>query len=192
MSAGYYVVECDGKRTTFGSVRDALAHAVARCSGGAHIYRVAPVAILTREELQQLRGLVGAVPRPESEEEARGGCVYVILDQMFRGFAGTIERELSDLCVELHEVVGRGLERTVRVSDKVFLEPARDDYDVLRLAERLAERGTVVLFTGDKKLAEQARMTGGVRVEYMPPGEFGGKEMAIKHMVRVIKDLARA
>jgi len=72
---------------------------------------------------------------------------------------------LRGYCIELHEVVGRGLERTVRVSERVYREPARDDYDVLSLAERLAKRMPVVLFTGDKKLAEQASMLSNVHVE---------------------------
>jgi hypothetical protein len=120
--------------------------------------------------------------------ERRG--IAVVLDQMFRGFAEIVAREISDPSVELHEVVGRGLERSIKVG-RIYKEPAKDDFDVLSLVERLADGGKlVVFFTGDKKLANQAMALGrsDVVVHYMPPNEFPGKESLAKVMIERVKE----
>jgi hypothetical protein len=189
-----YLVDCNGKRAGFQNIREALEYAFSSCTGGVSIYKAVLVMRLTRDELDEVRQLVSAsqqASREAAKPEEPRECIAVVFDQMFRGFAEVVDRELKGLCVELHEVVGRGLEKTVRVTPRLYREPAHDDYDVLSLAERLARRGKVVLFTGDRRLADQARMIPGVYVEYIPPGEFGGKEMTIKHMVQVVRSVAR-
>ncbi len=124
--------------------------------------------------------------------DARAGArVIVVLDQMFRGyFADVIEREVQD--AEVHEVVGRGVQETVRAGQRRFLEPASDDFDVLKVIRRLAPSGLpVFFFTGDKRLASQAQVaTSGqpnVAVMYMPPSEFPGKESLAQAMIAAIK-----
>lgn len=128
-------------------------------------------------------------PRPRGHHR-RGGLVPVVLDQMYRGFADILAGKLD--YVEAHEVVGRGLKSTLAKGDRVYLEPAESDYDVIKLAERLAgEKGLSVLVTGDKKLAEQARLKPGVRVLYMPPGEYPGKESMVEALIGEIERVKR-
>ncbi len=116
--------------------------------------------------------------------------VPVVLDQMYRGVADILAGKLD--YVEAHEVVGRGLKSTLAKGDRVYLEPAESDYDVIKLAERLArEKGVSVLVTGDKKLAEQARLKPGVRVLYMPPGEYPGKESMVEALIGEIERVKR-
>ncbi len=117
--------------------------------------------------------------------------VVVVLDQMFRGyFADVIEREVPD--AEVHEIVGRGVQGTVSVSERRFLEAASDDFDVLKVVQRMASTGrTVMFFTGDKRLASQAQVLAGssqnVRVLYMPPNEFPGKESLARAMIDEVR-----
>ena len=143
------------------------------------------VAVLRGEAPGQPEAGGAAGPRPS------GRGVGVVLDQMFRGFSEILERELgSQAPVEIHEVVGRGLDRSVRVSRLTYQDPAKDDYDVLKLVESLAGRlGRVVFFTGDKKLARQASALGDERivVEYMPPNEYPGKEALAKAMLEAVR-----
>lgn len=131
--------------------------------------------------------------QPQQVEPAQQeGVVALVLDQMFRGFAGILERELKQAPVEIHEVVGRGLQSTIKVSERVYQEPANDDFDVLKLVEALASRArTVVFYTGDKKLARQASALGlaNVAVKYMPPNEYPGKETLVKAMVDAAREI---
>ncbi|NPA05109.1 MAG: hypothetical protein GXO09_03325 [Crenarchaeota archaeon] len=136
--------------------------------------------------LSELMGY-GAERRPEEAPVTRSGRVCAVFDQMYKGFADIIARELRDDRLVLHEIVGRGLEKPVKASERVFRQPARDDYDILRLLRRLARECRVVFFTGDKKLANQAALIENVEVEYMPPGEFTGKEAAIDAMIAVLR-----
>lgn len=123
------------------------------------------------------------------------GQVVVVLDQMFRGyFADVIEREVEN--AEIHEIVGRGVQGTVRAGPRRYLEPAADDFDVLKVIERLARTGaTVYFFTGDKRLASQAQVaTSGqtnVSVLYLPPSEFPGKESLAQAMIAAIRGEAK-
>lgn len=126
----------------------------------------------------------------EAQRPAPQGAAVVVLDQMFRGFADIILRDAGG--VEVHEVVGRGVQSTVAAGEGRYLEPANDDYDVLRLVERLAGRGgRVLFFTGDKRLASQAMLLasrlGNVEVYYMPPNEYPGKESLAQAMVAAIR-----
>ena len=126
----------------------------------------------------------------EAQRPAPQGATVVVLDQMFRGFADIILRDAGG--VEVHEVVGRGVQSTVAAGEGRYLEPANDDYDVLRLVERLAGRGgRVLFFTGDKRLASQAMLLasrlGNVEVYYMPPNEYPGKESLAQAMVAAIR-----
>jgi len=135
-----------------------------------------------------------AAPAQPREAEELSRKVIAVLDQMFRGYyADVIEREAP--YVEVHEVVGRGVQETLRASEGRYLEPASDDFDVLRLVSRLASSGVPVLFfTGDKRLASQAQALGlpNLRVLYMPPSEFPGKESVAEAMINEIKKASRA
>jgi len=128
------------------------------------------------------------------EAEGQARKVIAVLDQMFRGYyADVIEREAP--YAEVHEVVGRGVQETLRVNEKRYLEPASDDFDVLRLVSRLSSSGVPVLFfTGDKRLASQAQALGlpNLRVLYMPPSEFPGKESVAEAMINEIKKASKA
>ncbi len=132
----------------------------------------------------------GGVPAREAGEEPRLALVF---DQMFRNFAGILARELPE-DVELHEILGRGLSEPVW-EGRIVRWPARDDYDVLKVAESLARGGRhVILYTGDKRLARQAQSLGleRLQVEYMPPNEYPGKEVLAREMVRRAREaLAR-
>ncbi len=131
--------------------------------------------------------------RPEEAgETARDRRAAVILDQMFR--IGSVLEPLVPEGVVLYEVVGLGLEEEVRVSDKLVQAPARDDFDIYRLVERLSGQfGRVLLITGDKKLANAVRVQAArkglanVEVHYMPPSEFPGRTQMIEAILRRIE-----
>lgn len=130
-------------------------------------------------------------PAAQQAQQGRAVGVAAVLDQMFRGYyPDVIEREEPD--VELHVIVGRGLQAPQQAGPRRVLEPANDDFDVLKVVERVA-RGArrVLFFTGDKRLAGQAEVTasqlGNVEVHYMPPNEFPGKESLAKAMIEAIE-----
>ncbi|ADL18440.1 hypothetical protein ASAC_0032 [Acidilobus saccharovorans 345-15] len=140
-----------------------------------------------------VEGQQEAQQAPAAQQAQRGerGGVAAVLDQMFRGYyPDVIEREEPD--VELHVIVGRGLQAPQQAGPRRVLEPANDDFDVLKVVERVA-RGArrVLFFTGDKRLAGQAEVTasqlGNVEVHYMPPNEFPGKESLAKAMIEAIE-----
>ncbi len=126
-------------------------------------------------------------PAAPSSGTRLGGKVCAVFDQMYKGFAEIIARELADDRLVLHEIVGRGLEKPLRIGGRLYKQPARDDYDILRLLRSLSKECRVVFFTGDKKLANQAALIENVKVEYMPPGEFTGKEAAVDAMINALK-----
>jgi len=131
-----------------------------------------------------------AAPPVVQAEASRGGGVGVaaVFDQMFRGFAEIVGRYVEG--VELHQVVGRGLQRPVR-RGRVTLWPAHDDYDVLKIVESLAREGKrVVFFTGDKRLARQAEALANpnIIVRYMPPNEYPGKEAIAEAMIDAVRE----
>jgi len=147
-------------------------------------------------EEQSRRALPDLIRRAGLEEsrtlqpKRTSRAVAIVLDQMFRGFAGILERELEHDALEIHEIVGRGLPATLKISERVFQEPANDDFDVLKLVENLASRASIVVFfTGDKKLAKQASLLGlhNVVVKYMPPNEYPGKESLAKAMIETVR-----
>jgi len=124
------------------------------------------------------------------DEGPRAGAsrVAAVFDQMFRGFAEIVGRYVGG--VELHQVVGRGLQRPVR-RGRVTLWPAHDDYDVLKIVESLAGEGRrVVFFTGDKRLARQAEALANpnIIVRYMPPNEYPGKEAIAEAMIEAVRE----
>ena len=122
---------------------------------------------------------------PTSRRETVPGRVALVFDQMFRGFAEILARELDPRIFVLHEILGRGLDKPIRAG-RIYKWPARDDYDVLKVVEELAGKARIVVFyTGDKRLARQAEALGleNLVVEYMPPNEFPGKESLAKKMV---------
>jgi hypothetical protein len=197
-----YLLLCgDQSRGSYESLRDALA-AAEQCRGETiRILRCETVLSLTPEGYRALREAGTAAPTafspPPAEAGRAGGAAggeklgsaeaAVVFDQMFKRFAEILDRELPDKPLVFHEIIGRGLERPLRVGDRLYQQPARDDYDVLKLLEELAKRHRlVVFFTGDRRLAGQARAVPRVRVVYLPPGEVSGKEMAIKLMKKEI------
>ena len=115
-----------------------------------------------------------------------------MLDQMFR--IGAILEPLVPEGVVIYEVVGRGLSEEVRISDKYVQVPARDDYDIYRLVERLSsEADKVLLISGDRKLAGAVRVQAArkgrrnVEVHYMPPSEFPGRTQMIEEILKRIE-----
>ncbi len=158
--------------------------------GEGEIYRGELILRLGPEEAEDLRGYLPGVPlepveAPRTPGPRRG--VAVVLDQMFRGFfVEVLSREFRD--IEIHEIVGKGLEKTIRVGN-IFRHPAANDYDVARLVETLAEKGKkVIFFTGDKKLYNHIAGYEGVAAYYAPPNEFPSKEALAKFMVEKIKE----
>lgn len=130
------------------------------------------------------------VSKPAPVSEAATPRVAAVFDQMFRGFAEIVGREVPG--VDLHEILGRGIDEPVRVGG-LTKWPASDDFDVLKVVEDLTGKyDYVVFFTGDKRLARQAEALGmaNLRVKYMPPNEFPGKESLAKAMIRILKKIS--
>jgi hypothetical protein len=177
---------------TYSELKQALA-ALSGCSETIRVERCEEIMVLAPDEYSEL-----ALPIKPREREAKTvataqrnegkrGTTAIVFDQMFKRFAEILDRELSGLNVEFHEIIGRGLEKPIRVSNRIYQEPAHDDYDVLSLLEKLSNKHSkVIFFTGDRRLAAQARALPGVHVVYLPPGEVAGKEMAIKLMKKEI------
>ena len=173
------VVVVRGEIVVAGSVEEALSAA-----GGSGV-------VIESDCPIRVRVVGGAQPARQREEVGRAERrapsrprVAVVLDQMFRGLGETVARELGPR-IEVHEVLGRGLEKPVR-QGRVTRWPARDDYDVMKIVEELAGRARVLFATGDKRLARQVESLGlpGVVVAYMPPNEYPGKESIIREIVR--------
>ncbi len=158
--------------------------------GEGEIYRGELILRLGPEEAEDLKGYLPGVPLepvevPETPSPRKG--VAVVLDQMFKGFfTEVLSGEFRD--IEIHEIVGKGLEKTIRVGN-IFRHPAANDYDVARLVEILVEKGKkVIFFTGDKKLYNHIIGYEDVVAYYAPPNEFPGKEALAKFMVEKIKE----
>ncbi len=183
-----YLVYCDGRASETSSIREALEKAQT-CNSQVTIYRAALVAVLEPSEVRELLAQKEARERAEKHKETLSRRrIAIVFDQMFKGFAEVLEREITEDFIEFHEVLGRGINRTVKLGPRLFQQPARDDYDVVKLLEDLARSKTrVIFFTGDKQLATQARMIDNVDVEYLPPSEVAGKEAAIKIMLERIR-----
>ncbi len=179
-----YVLACDGIVKSSNDLKTLISFALKTCPNSARVIVVRGDVVLNMS-VEELRALITM----SKEEKIAEKKIAVVFDQMFKGFAEIVYRELgSPPILEAHEIVGRGMDKP-RIVRGVILEPARDDYDVLKLLERLKSEGKiVVLFTGDRSLANQAE-TLGVKVEYMPPGEFGGKETVIREMINKVKRL---
>ncbi len=186
-----YLAYCDNNVFKAKSLREVLQKALQECRSSITVYRAFQVAVLEPDEARELleaRASGTALEQPGSTV----GKLAVVFDQMFKGFAEILERELKDLPIEFHEILGRGIDKAIKVDERLFQQPAHDDYDVLKLLEALAAEGkTVLFFTGDKRLASQARMVNGVRVAYLPPSEVAGKELAIKIMLERIRRVAK-
>jgi len=192
VSEVYIVMGGEGRLERASSLSEALMKALS-LKPPVRIYRARLVALLEDRELEDIARVLSAGKargRQAERREEQGKLAVIVFDQMFRGFGEVIARELGDV-IEVHEVAGRGLDKPMRMGN-VILEPARDDYDVLKLLEALAGRGApVIFFTGDKRLASQASTIEGVVVEYLPPSELPGKEIAIKTMLERIRDVVK-
>ena len=192
---GLLVVVYPGGYRVVSSMDEAVEIAVSR--GGSILYCRGGDLVLLRVEkpvaVQPSREPVAAqrVEAPRVEAPAAPRRVAAVFDQMFRGFAEIVAREVPG--VELHEIVGRGLRAPVRAG-RITKWPANDDYDVLKVVERLAgEVGRVHFFTGDKRLARQAEALGDERiiVHYMPPNEYTGKEELARAMIEALREDTR-
>ncbi len=193
-----YIVRCDSKVFETTSLINALREAKNKCSSTITIYRATPIAILEPPEIEELlayttmKGKEVTHGKELIQEEKRTGRIAIVFDQMFKGFAEILEREIREPFIEFHEILGRGIDRTVKIGTRLYQQPARDDYDVMKLLERLAKKSMhVIFFTGDKRLAAQARLIENVHVEYLPPSEVAGKEAAIKLMLRKINNAVK-
>ena len=193
-----YIVRCDDKVFETTSLINALREAKSKCSSTITIYRGTPIAILEPSEIEELLAYTAmkveeATPGKEPIRDEKGtGRIAIVFDQMFKGFAEILEREIREPFIEFHEILGRGIDRTVKISTRLYQQPARDDYDVMKLLEHLAKKNMyVIFFTGDKRLAAQARLIENVHVEYLPPSEVAGKEAAIKLMLRKISSAVK-
>ncbi|GEM_PF-5008153 len=196
-----YLAYCGDKpRGSYRSLSEAL-QALAGCKEAARIDRCETIVSLSPDEVAALTEpigsaavapSVGAPSASKTQSTVRAGRAAVVFDQMFKRFAEILDRELKSQELVFHEIIGRGLEGPLQVSERVFQQPARDDYDVLKLLEELSrQHGKVIFFTGDRRLAAQARTLPGVHVVYLPPGEVAGKEMAIKLMKKEIQRLLK-
>lgn len=159
------------------SVRPGEEAYIVVCSGGRLVF-------LRVEEFLEAR------EAPESGEERGRGPVRVVFDQMYKGFAGIVKRELP--WVEAYEILGRGISEPLE-RDGVTLLPAEDDYDVMKHVVRLSEGARLtVLVTGDKRLARQVEALGrsNIRVIYLPPGEAPGKELLARRLVEELRHIS--
>ena len=197
MSSRRYIAACDETIIASSPNPVEALRAASSCRGTIRLYRAELVAEIDASLLPALlKGLQAEMgkTRPTGSETAPaislGKPAAVVFDQMYKTFAQILDRELKDMPLVFHEVLGRGIDKPVRVNQRVYQQPAHDDYDVLRLVERLAKQhGTVIFFTGDKRLANQARLLPGVNVVYLPPGEVAGKEMALRVMKQRILEI---
>ena len=143
--------------------------------------------VLGTLSFSKVESLTNTTKGKERDRELR---VAAVLDQMFRGFSDILLREVED--VEIHEILGRGLESSIKIGDRLFRHPAKDDFDVLKIVESVAkDKDLVAFFTGDKSLANQASALKlkNVKVYYMPPNEYPGKESLAKAMILELNKL---
>ena len=143
-----------------------------------------------------VRPKAAEAPRAEGAFEARPGSrVAVVLDQMLR-VGSVLEPRVPEGTV-IYEAVGIGLDREVRVSDRLVQVPVRDDFDIYMLVGRLSgQYDKVLLFSGDKALVNDVRVRaaqeghGNVVVHYMPPSEFASRAQLIEELLRRIRSSA--
>ncbi|MCE4625938.1 MAG: hypothetical protein F7C35_08790 [Desulfurococcales archaeon] len=183
MSKLYIVVDREGGVHIYSSLEEALHNTptglvVIEVEGSARIIPARPA-----KTVSPIEG--------ERHTKEEGGGVHLVFDQMYKGFAEVIARELPG--VELHEIMGVGLKGPVK-RGRITRWPAKDDYDVMKIVEDLARSGgKVYFFTGDKRLARQVEALGeeNIKVIYMPTGEYPGKEALIKEMLKAVKEETR-
>ena len=155
------------------------------------------VEVVVRPKEEAAAAPAEARKAPAAREEAAsccgpGGEVALVLDQMFR--IGSALEPLVPEGTVIYEVVGRGLREEVRISDRYVQVPARDDYDIYKLVERLSGRHERVVFiSGDRKLVNALRFQvaqrgrGNVELHYMPPSEFPGRAQMIDEILRRVR-----
>jgi len=175
-----------GVYDSFGDALKALLEA-----GGGVIYRGEIVVKLSSEEVLEITGILAEKMEPieapvvkkHAEKEEK---IAIVLDQMYKGFFTSIlAREFPN--TEIHEIVGRGLSKPLKV-ENIIKQPAQDDFDVLNIIEKLSKEGYyVIFFTGDKRLAAQASLLEDIDVIYAPPSEFTGKEALAKYMIEEVR-----
>ena len=198
-----YIVVCgDKKLGEYKDLQEALEEAK-KCNQKISIHQCETILLASPQVISIITSSTRAPEKPSlppvalparlltsREEVGAERGVAVVFDQMFKGFAEILEREIPDKDIVFHEVLGRGIRQPLRVTPRFYRQPARDDYDVLKLVEDLASKNRLVIFfTGDKKLANQARLVRGVEVVFLPPGEIAGKEMALNYMKDAIKEI---
>ena len=171
---------------SFGDALKALLEA-----GGGIIYRGEIVVKLSSDEVLELTGILAEKIEPieapvVKKHMGKKEKISIVLDQMYKGFfTNVLAREFPS--AEIHEIVGRGLPKPVKV-ENIVKQPAQDDFDVLNIIEKLSKEGhRVIFFTGDKRLATQVSLLEDVDVVYAPPSEFTGKEALAKYMIEEVK-----
>jgi len=171
---------------SFGDALRALLEA-----GGGVIYRGEIVVKLSSDEVLELTGILAEKIEPieapvVKKHVGKEEKIAIVLDQMYKGFfTNVLAREFPN--AEIHEIVGRGLPKPVKV-ENIVKQPAQDDFDVLNIIEKLSKEGhRVIFFTGDKRLATQVSLLEDVDVVYAPPSEFTGKEALAKYMIEEVK-----
>ena len=154
--------------------------------GEGEIYRGELILKLNVDEILELKDIImGTRAEPVEVPVSKRIKKVVVLDQMFKGFySEVLSKKLKN--VVIYEVVGKGVDRPVRV-DNVVKYPAETDYDVAKLVEELVSKGyQVIFFTGDKKLYSHVAMIHGVKAYYMPPSEYPSKEALVDKMLKIV------
>ncbi len=155
--------------------------------GGGEIYRGELVVKLEPEEAHVLKEIIASEPIEPPEAPVMPRRKAVVLDQMYKGFfPEVLSKEFPHM--EIHVVVGRGVEKEYRVGN-IVNHPAETDYDVYKIIKGLREKGVdVVFFTGDKKLYNHIASLG-VKSYYLPPSEFPSKERLVEKMIEIIRSV---
>ncbi len=157
--------------------------------GEGEIYRGELILRLSVDEVLELKNIiVGSPVEPVEAPVVRKTKKIIVLDQMFKGFySEVLSKKLKNIIV--YEIVGRGIDKPVRV-DNIVKYPAETDYDVAKLIEELVSKGyKVYFFTGDKKLYSHVAMIQGVKAYYMPPSEYPSKEVLVDKMLKIVMEV---
>ncbi|ABN70548.1 hypothetical protein Smar_1458 [Staphylothermus marinus F1] len=156
--------------------------------GGGEIYRGELVMKLSPSEIAELKDFISWIPvEPVEAPVASKRKVAIVLDQMFKGFyTEVLAREFKDY--EIHEIVGKGVDKPIR-SGNIVREPAENDLDIVKLIQSLIDKSyKVYFFTGDKKLYMHTSTIPGVKSYYMPPSEYPSKEKLVLEMIKYVRE----
>ena len=125
------------------------------------------------------------VEREKSVKEEGAVEAVVVLDQMWTGLGEVVADKVGQ---EVWAASG-GVDQEYTVG-RVRFFPVKSDYDIYARIRDLAQKGSVVFVTGDKKLARSVEALAPslpVRVLYVPPAQVT-KEIVIE---RILKEVRR-